>query len=92
MRVLVSYDVVLDRRRTRVARCLESYGLRVQYSVFECELTVPIHARLVAELEKLIEPAEDSLRIYPLCARCVGMLTTMGREAPAKMEDDGFFF
>jgi CRISPR-associated endonuclease Cas2 len=36
---LVCYDVVLDRRRNKVAHILEGYGLRVQKSVFECVLT-----------------------------------------------------
>ena len=32
---LICYDVVNDRRRNRVSRLLEGYGLRVQKSVFE---------------------------------------------------------
>ncbi len=35
---LICYDIPDDRDRTRVARLLERYGERVQYSVFEVHL------------------------------------------------------
>ena len=38
MRIVVSYDVSDDRRRRKVAKIMEGYGYRVQYSVFECDL------------------------------------------------------
>ena len=38
MFVVVAYDIPDDRRRTRVAKVLEDYGDRVQYSVFEMNL------------------------------------------------------
>ena len=74
MLVLVSYDVQTSsengaRRLRRVARACQDYGQRVQYSVFECELSpdqwVILRARLVAE----IDPARDSLRFYFLGAQ-----------------------
>jgi CRISPR-associated protein Cas2 len=36
---LICYDIADDRRRDRVSRFLEGYGLRIQKSVFECVLT-----------------------------------------------------
>jgi CRISPR-associated protein Cas2 len=33
-RFLVAYDIPSDRRRERLAKCLERHGDRVQYSVF----------------------------------------------------------
>lgn len=41
---LICYDVTDDRDRNRVARLLERYGDRVQYSVFE------VHLRRAEEL------------------------------------------
>lgn len=35
---LVSYDIPETRRRTKLAKILEDFGDRVQYSVFECIL------------------------------------------------------
>jgi len=35
---VVSYDIVDDKRRTKLAKKLCDFGKRVQYSVFECDL------------------------------------------------------
>jgi CRISPR-associated protein Cas2 len=71
MDVLVTYDVSTEtragrRRLRRVAKACEGYGQRVQKSVFECALTEVQFERLVQRLVGLIEPAEDSLRVYRL--------------------------
>ena len=41
MFILVSYDIPNDKRRLKVMKAVQDYGTRVQYSVFECELTAP---------------------------------------------------
>ena len=69
MLVLVTYDVSTiekagQRRLRRIAQACEDYGVRVQKSVFECQVGqkqwVKLRARLLCE----INPAEDSLRFY----------------------------
>jgi CRISPR-associated protein Cas2 len=60
------YDIPDDRRRTRVAKLMEGYGRRVQYSVFECDLSPARLQRLEAELKRLIDDREDDVRLYPL--------------------------
>ncbi len=69
MLVLVTYDVSTQdkegrRRLRRVAKTCQSFGQRVQNSVFECLVEpgqlVSLRSRLIAE----IEPEEDSLRFY----------------------------
>ena len=35
---LISYDICGDKKRRNIAKELENYGKRVQYSVFECDL------------------------------------------------------
>ena len=68
---VVSYDVTDTRRRNKVAKLLEDYGDRVQYSVFEVPMKKPEHVEeLLARLTKVIDPAKDSVYLYPLCARC----------------------
>lgn len=69
MVVLVSYDVATadneGRRRLRkVAKVCESYGQRVQNSVFECLVDPDQWAELRHQLLTLYEPTEDSLRFY----------------------------
>ena len=70
MKYVISYDVVDDRRRGRVVKALLGYAHRVQKSVFEGLFSGQEIVELREKLEKLIEPKEDSVRIYPLCGTC----------------------
>lgn len=63
---LAHYDVPDDRRRNRLARLLQGYGERVQYSVFECMLDDDQHAALRRRMERLVNAQEDSVRFYRL--------------------------
>ena len=38
IQVVVAYDIAYNKRRNKIAKCLEGYGIRVNYSVFECVL------------------------------------------------------
>jgi CRISPR-associated protein Cas2 len=67
-----------DRRRTRLAHALKDFGERVQLSVFECQLDERQTASLCARLAKLIEPEEDSVRVYRLCSDCKTRLELLG--------------
>ena len=71
MMVLVSYDVSTReegsaRRLRRVARACQDHGQRVQYSVFEIEVTPAEWTALKQRLVDLIDPKQDSLRFYYL--------------------------
>lgn len=84
MDVLVAYDIDTtdkegERRLIRVARTCEGYGVRVQYSVFECRITSTDLARLTLELQDLIRPDRDSIRIYRFPGRLADSRTTLGR-------------
>ena len=70
MLTLVSYDVVSDARRDRVANALLDFGRRVQFSVFECHLDDGEMATLRARLAALIDSATASVRYYRVCAQC----------------------
>ena len=64
--VLVIYDITDDRRRTRMVKCLERYGIRVQKSAFEAFMTEKKYERMMELTSGLIDPATDSLRVYLL--------------------------
>jgi CRISPR-associated protein Cas2 len=70
---LVCYDVREAKRLRRVAKHLEGYGERMQYSIFRCWLGGVQMQRLKWELTELLEP-EDDLMFIPLCSRCVAGL------------------
>ena len=80
MHFVIAYDVVQDRRRTKVMNALKDFGLRVQYSVFECELTAARAAELRERLAKLIDKKHDKLHMYPLCDACFFRSESLGRE------------
>ena len=42
MKYLVTYDIINDKKRTKLSDLLETYGYRVNYSVFELDETYHI--------------------------------------------------
>ena len=69
MLVLVTYDVSVvsdggQKRLRRIAKICMDYGMRVQNSVFECEVTPAQFVTLKNELTEIFDPEEDSLRFY----------------------------
>ncbi len=79
MYIVISYDISDDDRRTRVAKVLLGYGRRVQMSVYECVLDERLYLKMKARVERLIDQAEDSVRFYTLCRRCVGAIEICGQ-------------
>ena len=74
MLVLVTYDVNVTtqegRRRVRhMAKACLDCGVRVQNSVFECELDPAQWVRLKAKLLGIYDSNQDSLRFYMLGKR-----------------------
>jgi CRISPR-associated protein Cas2 len=78
--ILVTYDIENDRRRTKIHKVLEGYGVAVQYSVFECFLSDQDYATLRHRLRKLMDSKHplDSVRYYRLCRSCVEKVDTDG--------------
>lgn len=83
---LIIYDLpdskAANKRRTRLHKLLSGYGQWTQFSVFECFLTAMQFAKLQAEVETLIKPSEDLVRIYILDAGSVRRTITYGSEQP----------
>lgn len=94
MLVVVTYDVsTIDpkpgaRRLRRVAKVCESYGVRVQKSVFECQVGatewVLFRAKLLAE----IKPDVDSLRFYHIHQSDRVRIEHHGVNKPLDLEND----
>jgi len=78
MFIVISYDITDDRRRRRIFKLMEGYGTRVQYSVFECELSGTQLKELRTRVQKLMQPREDSVRFYMLCADDVKRVLCLG--------------
>lgn len=87
MDVLVTYDIDTtdregERRLARVAKVCEGYGVRVQYSVFECRLSEVSLQRLAFELADVIERSVDSVRLYRIPGSLEEIRTSIGRDPP----------
>lgn len=71
MLMLITYDVSqkdpegATRLRNIAKYCLD-YGVRVQYSVFECDIAPDQWIKLKAKLLEIYKPEVDSLRFYHL--------------------------
>ena len=81
MRIVISYDISDNKRRAKVAKIMEGYGYRVQYSVFECDLDNKKLAELRRRLRPLVNrKEEESVRFYPLCADCERRVKVLGKD------------
>lgn len=84
MLVLVTYDVNVEqtsgqKRLRSVAKLCERYGIRVQNSVFEVLVDAAQLTCLKHELNKIIDPELDSIRIYRLGNSYKGKIDTLGK-------------
>ncbi len=70
MRYVVCYDIANNSRRKRVADTLDSYGDRMQESVFEIAAPRLRFQACLERLKMIINPKEDSLVVYSLCSSC----------------------
>lgn len=64
--VLMIYDIVDNKRRNKMVKCLEAYGVRVQKSAFEALLNRRQYEKMLRESSILIDEVVDSLRVYVL--------------------------
>lgn len=83
MLVLVTYDVNVTtrcgvKRLRHIAKVCLDHGVRVQNSVFECEVDPAQWVQLKAELLRIYDPTQDSLRFYMLGKRGVDKVEHCG--------------
>jgi CRISPR-associated protein Cas2 len=90
--LLVAYDVDTTTARgqmrlRQVARICEAYGHRVQKSVFEVVCSEAEKLRLVAAPHRVIDPNQDSVRLYRLTTRALDEVEHLG--VPRQVEPRG---
>ena len=83
---VVTYDIIDDKRRTKIAKILGDFGTRVQYSVFECNLTDSEYRRLQKRLVRNVGE-RDSIRYYPLCGSCKEKVEIVGEGILTRDQD-----
>lgn len=65
-RYLIAYDIPDDKRRTRLAKKLQSYGDRIQYSVFVADCKPAKLVRLRRIIVETVVCEQDSVLICDL--------------------------
>lgn len=75
---IVVYDITCDKRRNKIAKLLKGYGRRVQYSVFECVLSIAKYRELQQKLESKLNLLEDNVRFYPLSQHTLNGVESWG--------------
>ncbi len=90
MDILVTYDIADTRgeggrRLRRIAQVCEKYGERVQLSVFECRLSPPQLARMIGEIEDIMDRHLDSLILYRFPGRLDESRLRFGRSQPHEL-------
>ncbi|HBR17945.1 MAG: CRISPR-associated endonuclease Cas2 [Deltaproteobacteria bacterium RIFCSPLOWO2_12_FULL_43_16] len=87
MRHLICYDIEEDKVRARLVKLLEAYGVRIQYSVFEFNLSKARWTDLKLNLkEKGFLDGSISIVIYPLSAEAYELVERYGA---ASIWDEG---
>lgn len=92
MMVLVSYDVSTKsgdgvRRLRKISEICLDYGLRVQNSVFECNVDPAQWESLKDRLLTMYDAKEDSLRFYFLGSKWQRRVEHFGKSDVGSIED-----
>jgi CRISPR-associated protein Cas2 len=78
MHYIVAYDICNPSRLRKVARICEDYGLRIQKSVFECDLSAELMKEMLERLKEVVEEKKDSILSQPLCRACCASRSEIG--------------
>jgi CRISPR-associated protein Cas2 len=65
-RYIITYDISDPKRLRGVARTLEGYGVRLQFSVFECLLDSMRLSKAKTALAEIIDSTEDQVLFIAL--------------------------
>ncbi len=78
---VVCYDITSQSVRSKIARILETHGVRIQKSVFAITLSTGEVAKFQNKLKKLIK-TDDVLLLLPVCANCHNQALYLGQHVP----------
>lgn len=78
MLTLIGYDIASHKRLAKVAKTCEDFGLRVQYSFFECHLDDDSFETLWLRLLDLIDEDEDRIVAYRIDSASAKRTLTAG--------------
>lgn len=80
MLMLVAYDIADPKRLSKVARHCEDWGMRIQYSIFECRLEAGAFDEFWEGLLELIDEEDDRVTAYRICVACAREVRDAGAQ------------
>lgn len=83
---IIAYDISNDKTRLKIATLLETYGVRCNYSLFECLITEAQKTKIQNKISKLVKAPTDSILFYYLCNSCLQKREAIGYY-PELMDD-----
>jgi CRISPR-associated protein Cas2 len=92
MKWVVCFDIKDDKKRKIIGDMLGEYGVRVQRSVFEIEITDTKLEKILEKIERMIDNKEDSLRFYPFHKDTVKKTICLGFGLDAFEGKEVYFF
>ncbi|MCK9174858.1 MAG: CRISPR-associated endonuclease Cas2 [Desulforhopalus sp.] len=75
----IIYDIADAKRLQKVAHILLDYGMRMQKSKFEVELSKAQLRTLQGEIARVINPEKDGVKYFPLCEKCAAKIEVIGQ-------------
>ena len=85
----VVYDIVDDKKRTKIVKACKGYGLyRVQKSVFLGRLNNNQIDELAIQCADIIEKEKDSVYVFPLCDDDFKKVKLLGQAFDKKLVSD----
>jgi len=75
---MICYDIADPKRLRKTAKALENFGLRVQKSFFQCEISAKGMEELRNQILNEVDLKKDYFYIYPLCQACTEKPITDG--------------
>ena len=75
---LIAYDIAHPSRLRKIAKVCELYGVRIEKSVFEADLTEENYQTFWHELMGLVNENEDAIIDYRICKNCARQTEVMG--------------
>lgn len=83
---IIAYDISDDKTRLKISKLLETYGLRCNYSLFECLVTDTQKLKIQKKIAKITGDSKDSVLFYYLCNSCLKKREVIGR-CPECLDD-----
>lgn len=88
IRFTITYDITKNSKRNKLVKILEEFGERVQYSIFEFELTEAQYINLMKRLKEKdflkpdLEHPDDSINVYHFDENTKKKIQRYGKKEP----------